>query len=184
MQTEYRCYIGLGSNLEQPLFQIRRALSELAASPGLHLARISSAYQSRAHGPGEQPDYINAVAELHSSLPPFDLLDQLQAQELRQGRQRLQRWAARTLDLDILWIDNISIDGDRLTIPHPRICERNFVLFPLAELAPDLVLANGQTVIECAAHIGSEGLIQLADIALEPDNTKSQAGAVSSGVPH
>ncbi|MFV8782372.1 2-amino-4-hydroxy-6-hydroxymethyldihydropteridine diphosphokinase [Microbulbifer sp. SA54] len=138
-----RCFIGLGSNLEDPAGQLRSALSAIKALPRTTLVNCSSFYSSAPIGPGEQPDYVNAVAELDTQLEPLALLDGLQAIEQQHGRERSVRWGARTLDLDILLFGSETIDSPRLTVPHPRMAERNFVLEPLAELAPALELPDG-----------------------------------------
>lgn len=139
-------YIGLGSNLAKPLQQLSSALEAMAALPDTRLLRCSSFYRSAPVGPGEQPDYINAVAELETDLEPLELLDQLQAIEAVHGRERTIRWGARTLDLDILLYGREQIDVPRLQVPHPRMAERNFVLLPLAELEPQLQLPTGEAI--------------------------------------
>ncbi len=139
-----RCYIGLGSNLSNPAAQLRSALESMAALPQSRLVDYSGFYASAAVGPGEQPDYVNAVARLETALAPEALLDGLQQIESRHGRERSIRWGARTLDLDILLYGDKSIDTARLTVPHPRMAERNFVLEPLAELAPELQFPDGR----------------------------------------
>lgn len=155
------CYIGLGSNLGAPREQVQRALNELDALPQTQLARASSLYRSRAVGPGDQPDYINAVAQLTTRLDPEPLLDALQAIEQAHERQRLVRWGPRTLDLDILLYDDISIASERLDVPHPYLTARNFVLLPLLEIAPELHLADGTSIAAWAQRCGAEGLIKL-----------------------
>ncbi|MAY35782.1 MAG: 2-amino-4-hydroxy-6-hydroxymethyldihydropteridine diphosphokinase [Spongiibacteraceae bacterium] len=140
MQT---CYIGLGSNLDDPRSQIARALAALAAHPSMELVCTSSYYGSKAVGPGEQPDFVNAVAELRTALEPLDLLHALQAIEQQQGRVRAVRWGARTLDLDILLYGDLQLSSSELTLPHPRLQERPFVVVPLAEIAPELTLPDG-----------------------------------------
>lgn len=141
-----RCFIGLGSNLADPQQQLRSALDALSEIPHSRLVRCSSFYRSAPVGPGEQPDYINAVAELETDLRPLELLDQLQSIEAAHGRERSVRWGARTLDLDILLLDQQCIDESRLQVPHPRMAERNFVLLPLAELEPELQLPSGESL--------------------------------------
>ena len=138
-----RCYIGLGSNLDDPAAQLRSALEQMQEIPHTTQVACSSFYASAPVGPGEQPDYVNAVARLDTELAPEALLDALQAIENRHGRERTLRWGARTLDLDILLYGNQQLDCARLCVPHPRMAERNFVLQPLAELAPDLSMPDG-----------------------------------------
>ncbi|MCX2781678.1 2-amino-4-hydroxy-6-hydroxymethyldihydropteridine diphosphokinase [Microbulbifer thermotolerans] len=141
-----RVFIGLGSNLAEPVQQLRHALASIAKIPQTELLRCSSFYRSAPVGPGDQPDYINAVAELETELAALQLLEQLQRIENAQGRERTVRWGARTLDLDILLFGPQRIDEPRLQVPHPRMAERNFVLLPLAELEPDLQLPSGESI--------------------------------------
>ncbi|MEX2963716.1 2-amino-4-hydroxy-6-hydroxymethyldihydropteridine diphosphokinase [Microbulbifer sp. TYP-18] len=142
-----RVFIGLGSNLAAPAQQLRSALKALRKLPQVRLVRCSGFYRSAPVGPAGQADYINAVAELNTDLPPLGLLDQLQAIETAQGRERSLRWGARTLDLDILLFGQQRIDLPRLQVPHPRMAERNFVLQPLVELDPQLLLPGGESVL-------------------------------------
>ncbi|WP_323845265.1 2-amino-4-hydroxy-6-hydroxymethyldihydropteridine diphosphokinase [Microbulbifer magnicolonia] len=141
-----RVFIGLGSNLAEPQEQLRSALAAMADLPHTGLLRCSSFYRSAPVGPGEQPDYINAVAELETDLAPLELLDHLQSIEAAHGRERSVRWGARTLDLDILLFGREQLDEPRLQVPHPRMAERNFVLQPLAELEPQLQLPSGESI--------------------------------------
>jgi 2-amino-4-hydroxy-6-hydroxymethyldihydropteridine diphosphokinase len=138
-----RCFIALGSNLDHPEQQLRQALAALAALPASTLHRSSPFYRSRAVGPGDQPDYFNAVCELTTALAPLALLDQLQAIEQAQGRRRELRWGARTLDLDLLLYGDEIINLPRLQVPHPRLFERDWVLYPLADLDPALQFPDG-----------------------------------------
>lgn len=134
-------YIGLGSNLQDPIQQIQNALAALKQLPDSTLARHSSLYRSPPMGLADQPDYVNAVAELHTRLAPIKLLDALQAIEVRQGRlSGARRWHARTLDLDLLVYGDQEINTPRLIVPHPGLHERNFVLYPLQEIAADVTL--------------------------------------------
>ncbi|MBY4678285.1 2-amino-4-hydroxy-6-hydroxymethyldihydropteridine diphosphokinase [Marinobacterium arenosum] len=138
-----RCYIGLGSNLEDPRGQVSRALQELEQIPQSQLVTASSLYRSDPVGPPGQPDYINAVACLDSALEPYALLDQLQAIEQAHQRVRKIHWGPRTLDLDLLLYGDQIIASERLTVPHAFMKERSFVLWPLAEIAPQLRLPDG-----------------------------------------
>ena len=133
-----RAWIGLGSNLGDPVHQLNDALAALETFPSTRLLRVSSFYRSRPMGPQDQPDFVNAVAELDTALPALQLLDALQAVEQAQGRVRGQHWGPRTLDLDLLLYGNERISLPRLEVPHPGLPERAFVLYPLAELDPDL----------------------------------------------
>lgn len=132
-----RCYVALGSNLCDPLHQVEQALQHLARSPGIHLRRRSPWCRSRAVGPGQQPDYVNGVVELETSLAAEALLAVLQGIERQQGRVRDEHWGPRTLDLDLLLYGDALIDTSALQVPHPRLAERVFVLAPLATLAAD-----------------------------------------------
>lgn len=127
-------FIGLGSNLDEPLSQLKRAIAFLQQAKEVELLNISSFYISSPMGPQDQPDYINAVVELNTDLSAENLLDFLQAIENQQGRVRSERWGARTLDLDILLYGCEAINTERLVVPHYGISERNFVLYPLADL--------------------------------------------------
>ena len=151
-------YIGIGSNLDQPHSQVQRALTALATLSHSHLTACSPWFGSKAIGPGIQADYVNGVAQLETRLSPYDLLTALQTIELQHGRMREQRWAARTLDLDILLYGNEQITDTDLTVPHPRMLERAFVLQPLLALAPTLVLPDGSRLSDRAATAGQDGL--------------------------
>ena len=142
-------YIALGSNLQDPMRQIKMAINELAQLPNTELLKQSSFYQTKPVGYLLQPDFINAVVELSTTLEPHELLAQLHQIERKHGRNRAeeqQRNAPRTLDLDILLYDNLKMATPGLIIPHPRLTERAFVLYPLAEITADLVLPNGTTL--------------------------------------
>ncbi len=157
-----RVYIGLGSNLAEPLEQLRGALVALAQLPHTVLAQSSSFYSSDPLGPADQPRYVNAVAALDTSLEPLQLLDALQAIELNQGRERKdERWGPRTLDLDILLFGNHLLNEPRLQVPHYHMHARPFVLYPLAELAPDLRLADGRLLSDLLQACPFEGLERL-----------------------
>jgi 2-amino-4-hydroxy-6-hydroxymethyldihydropteridine diphosphokinase len=136
-------YVGLGSNLENPIQQVSDALIELNEIPQTRLLKQSQLYRSDPVGPPGQPDYINAVALLETALEPLDLLDALQSIENAHQRRRIQHWGPRTLDLDLLLYADQQIDLERLQVPHPHMTEREFVLYPLAEIAPEIELPNG-----------------------------------------
>ncbi|WP_137808189.1 2-amino-4-hydroxy-6-hydroxymethyldihydropteridine diphosphokinase [Pseudomonas sp. G(2018)] len=156
-----RIYIGMGSNLAAPSEQLRNAVAALAQLPQSELIGVSAFYQSDSLLPG-QPRYTNAVAALDSTLTPLDLLDALQTIENEQGRERLERWGPRTLDLDILLFGDRLIDEPRLKVPHYHMQERAFVLYPLAELAPaDLRLADGRSLTQLLAACPFVGLERL-----------------------
>jgi 2-amino-4-hydroxy-6-hydroxymethyldihydropteridine diphosphokinase len=155
-----RVYIGLGSNLTDPAEQLRNAIKAMAQLPDTQLAAVSSFYISDSLLPG-QPRYTNAVAALDTTLAPSTLLDALQGIELDQGRERHERWGPRTLDLDILVFGNRLIDEPRLKVPHYHMQARAFVLYPLAELAPGLQLADGRALEHLLAACPFEGLERL-----------------------
>ena len=140
-------YIGVGSNLDSPRDQVRRALDAIAALDGCRVVRSSSLYRSAPVGPQDQPDFVNAVVAVLTTRDARELLADLQSIERSQGRVRGgERWGPRTLDLDLLVFGSARIDEPGLTVPHPRIAERNFVLLPLEELAPDLMIPGLGTV--------------------------------------
>ncbi|MBV0934211.1 2-amino-4-hydroxy-6-hydroxymethyldihydropteridine diphosphokinase [Marinobacterium weihaiense] len=147
-----RVYIGLGSNLEDPRQQVSDALLELDDIPASRVVARSSLYRSDPVGPPGQPDYVNAVAALETELAPETLLDALQAIEQAHQRVRKIHWGPRTLDLDILLYGDHIIDSERLIIPHAWMLERNFVLWPLAEIAPDLHLPDGSELRRHLVH--------------------------------
>lgn len=163
MGKDIRAYIGLGSNLDNPRRQVRSAIAQLAALPYTHLTVQSSLYCSEPMGPAEQPDYINAVAAIDTLLTPHALLDALLGIERLHGRVRsATRWGPRTLDLDILVYGDRVIDDVRLTVPHPGIAERPFVLHPLAEIAPEIEIPNKGPIRALIAACPTGGLRKLA----------------------
>lgn len=158
-------FIGLGSNLAEPVSQLHAALHALAELPHTELCAVSSLYASDPLGPADQPRYVNAVASLRTTLAPLALLDALQQIELNQGRVRKdERWGPRTLDLDILHFGQQVIDLPRLQVPHYHLHARAFVLYPLAELAPELILADGRPLQSLLASCPFVGLERLDDI--------------------
>ena len=160
-----RIYIGMGSNLAAPEQQLRNAVQALARLPGTTLAGVSAFYQSDSLLPG-QPRYTNAVATIETHMAPLELLDALQAIENDQGRERLERWGPRTLDLDILLFGNQLIDEPRLKVPHYHMHARPFVLYPLAELAPaSLKLADGRSLEQLLKDCPFVGLERLPGLA-------------------
>ncbi len=158
-RTFVRAYIGLGSNLGDPQSQLARAVEALRKLPQSRLTALSRLYRSRPMGPADQPDYVNAVAMLDTRLGPHELLDALQAIENEQGRVRgPQRWGPRTLDLDLLLYGAEVISTERLQVPHPGIAERNFVLYPLADIAPELVFPDGRSLQQLLGECSPDGL--------------------------
>jgi len=153
----------MGSNLADPVSQVKSAIKTLQSLEKSELKKVSSLYQSLPMGPAEQPDYINAVACMKTMLEPFELLDALLAIEQSQGRQRCaERWGPRTLDLDILLYGEKIITSERLKVPHSGLHERSFVLYPLHEIAPDLDIPVHGPIAELLAKCDSTGLERLA----------------------
>jgi 2-amino-4-hydroxy-6-hydroxymethyldihydropteridine diphosphokinase len=133
-------YVGIGSNLQDPAAQVKQALAELARIPRTRLLKSSSLYRSAPMGYADQPEFVNAVASLETSLEPKDFLLQLQDIEKRHGRKRSFKDAPRSLDLDLLLFDEIIQAEAKLTLPHPRMHQRAFVLKPLLEIAPGIAI--------------------------------------------
>lgn len=152
-------FIGLGSNLGDPEQQIRNALSKVEAFPRTQIKAISRFYRSAPMGPMDQPDYCNAACALETELEPSALLQALIEVERAAGRQRgPQRWGPRLIDLDLLHVDGRALDEPGLTLPHPGIAQRNFVLLPLSEVAPQLQIPGVGNVADAAEKIGRVGL--------------------------
>lgn len=160
-------YIGLGSNLADPVAQLTQAFTELEQIPSTYLLQPSSLYRSAPVGPQDQPPFINAVALLSTELEPLELLDALQAIEQAHQRVRIQHWGPRTLDLDLLLYDQRQIEHPRLIVPHPYMTQRGFVLVPLEEIAPLLALPSGETVTELLAALPEQDRIDCQRIGLD-----------------
>ncbi len=136
-----RAYVGLGANLDGPAARLQRVFDELDAIPSTRVVTRSHLYKSAPLGPPDQPDYINAVAAIDTALEALPLLHALQALEARHGRRRDgERWGPRTLDLDMLLYGELALATPELTLPHPGLHERAFVLYPLSDVAPTLVI--------------------------------------------
>lgn len=150
------CYIAIGSNLASPLEQVKAALDAIGEIPQSRVVAVSSFYRTPPLGPQDQPDYLNAAVALETTLEANALLDHTQRIELQQGRVRkAERWGPRTLDLDIMLFGDRVIQTPRLTVPHYDMRNRGFMLWPLFEIAPELVFPDGVTLAavlaECAA---------------------------------
>ncbi|WP_352336802.1 2-amino-4-hydroxy-6-hydroxymethyldihydropteridine diphosphokinase [Psychrobacter sp. 16-MNA-CIBAN-0192] len=160
------CYLGLGSNianeLGSPIVHVQQAIEGLRQNDDIRNVRVSSFYASAPMGPQDQPDFINAVVGIETSLAPLALLDVCQALEQSAKRARLRHWGERSLDVDLLLYGQDKITEPRLTVPHAGIGERNFVLIPLRELAPDIVIA-GQPINRYPQASDWTGLNILAD---------------------
>ncbi|HEY8119059.1 MAG TPA: 2-amino-4-hydroxy-6-hydroxymethyldihydropteridine diphosphokinase [Methylophilaceae bacterium] len=153
-----QAFIALGSNLQQPQRQVSRALHEIAELPQTSLVRQSSLYRTAPVGYDNQPDFINAVAEVETGLKPLELLQAILGIEDQHGRERPFPNAPRVLDLDLLLYNNMTMDTAELTLPHPRMHERAFVLLPLAEIAPDLMLPEHGHVKQLAQQCLDQGV--------------------------
>ncbi|MEL7186392.1 MAG: 2-amino-4-hydroxy-6-hydroxymethyldihydropteridine diphosphokinase [Pseudomonadota bacterium] len=137
----FPAYVGVGSNLDSPAKQVEAAFGRLDDIRDTRLFARSALYRSAPYGGVEQPDFINAVAGILTCLSPEDLLDEMQAVQRQCGRDSDEvRWGPRIIDLDLLAYSSVVFESDTLTIPHPGIAERNFVLLPFAEIAPDLII--------------------------------------------
>lgn len=141
-------YVSLGSNQGHSRRLLEQAVRTLGDLPHIRVSARSSLYRTAPVGYVDQPDFLNQVIALRTTLAPHDLLDVTQGLERAAGRERGVHWGPRTLDIDLLWYDGIRLDDERLQLPHPRLEDRRFVLEPLAELAPGLALAGGSTVAE------------------------------------
>jgi len=150
-----RAYISLGSNLGDSLLTLRQAAAALRALGTVVAA--SPVYETDPVGLKEQPAFLNAVVELVTALEPLPLLDALLAIEAECGRERGIRFGPRTLDLDLIWYDGMRLESDRLTLPHPRAHEREFVLRPLADIAPGIDL-HGETVATLLEQLPPQGV--------------------------
>ena len=162
---QHIAFIGLGSNLEDPRSQLLRAFAELGELPDTHLIARSSLYCSAPMGYSDQPEFVNAVAKIWTDLPPQTLLQALLQIEHQHGRERTFRNAPRTLDLDVLLYDDVQLHEHGLTIPHPQMHLRAFVLQPLMEIEPDCVipaLGRAQWALQACQ---STLLEKLADVA-------------------
>ena len=151
-------FVALGSNLDDPAAQVRAGFAALTRLPHTRLVARSSLYRSAPVGYADQPDFVNAVAAIETTLAPHALLDALLDIERARGRVRTFRNAPRTLDLDVLLYDDAVIDEENLIIPHPRLHERAFVLLPLAEIAPQRRVPRRGTVADLLAAIDVRGI--------------------------
>ena len=156
-----RAYVALGANLGHPAATVRAALAALSGIPESVLIAASSLYRTAPVGLKHQPDFINAVAAVDTALAPLALLEALFAIEARFGRSRSVKNAPRTLDLDLLLYGQSRLDEARLTLPHPRMHERAFVLVPLAELAPECRIPGHGELSELLARCCDQGVVRI-----------------------
>lgn len=157
-------YLALGSNLGDRLALLRRAVEALCGLRGVVVIAQSSVYETAPVGGPEQPDYLNMVVAVETELPPEALLEGCLAIEAAHGRVRRERWGARTLDIDLLSYGDLVLATERLTLPHPQVGQRAFVLVPLAEIAPQLPVGDS-TAGEAAARIDHGGLRRIGALA-------------------
>ena len=150
-------YIAIGSNLASPLEQVNAAVQALGDIPHTRVVALSSLYRTPPLGPQDQPDYLNAAIALDTALNAEALLDNTQRIELQQGRVRKEeRWGPRTLDLDIMLFGDAVINTERLTVPHYDMKRRGFMLWPLFEIAPDLIFPDGESLSALLAQLNAE----------------------------
>ena len=152
-------FVGLGSNIGEPATQLRWACSALAALADTHLVAVSSFYESQPMGPSDQPPFLNACAQIETTIDPTDLLTALLAIETTMGRVRKRHWGERCIDLDLLFYGDASVKSERLTLPHPGLYQRDFVLKPLAELlGNEYLMPNGLDIGTLLAGCSTHGL--------------------------
>ncbi len=162
MEVWQPAYVGVGSNLDDPRSQVLAAFAAVSRIPHTRVVLTSPLYVSRPFGPPAQPDYVNAVVGALTQLGATELLAQLRAIETEFGRpERRQKWGPRVIDLDVLVYGCERRQDDELTLPHPGIVERNFVLYPLADIAPDLHVPGLSQVAELKRRVASDGLQRL-----------------------
>ena len=152
-------YLGVGGNLGDRLQNLTEAVRRLHATPGIRVASVSSVYESTAVGMTAQPDFLNLVAHVTTDCSPAELLAHCLRIEGELGRVRRERWGPRTVDIDVLLYNDVVLSDPALTIPHPRMLERSFVLVPLAEIAPQ-VRVNGNSIAALAAQLDRAGLVK------------------------
>ena len=168
------CYVALGSNMGDSRAYMQKAIDDLKSNDNIHDVNVSNFYSSKPHGPQDQPDYMNAAVSFTSGLEAEALLDLLQKIENDNDRVRegVVRWGARTLDLDLLLYSDKTINTKRLTVPHPRICERAFVLFPLRDLMGGIAISNLQinettSILDCINALPPEELENIKELCEE-----------------
>ncbi len=164
MATGENVFVGLGGNIGDPARRVRQAMLELASLPTTEVVAASSLYRTKPIGLENQPDFINAVVRLRTQLTPDALLGELQHVELRHGRIRREKNGPRTLDLDLLLYDDVVFDSSNMTIPHPRMHERVFVLLPLGEIAPHCIIPGHGPVRDLLSKLPNQGACRV-DVA-------------------
>jgi 2-amino-4-hydroxy-6-hydroxymethyldihydropteridine diphosphokinase len=159
MSTPWRpAYVAIGSNLESPRERVLEAMARMAALGSVRSLMGSRLYRSRPMGPQDQPDFVNAAAGFLTTLIPRELLDELLNIERGMGRNRQARWGPRVIDLDLLWMVDAAAAEPGLTVPHPGVSIRNFVLYPLADIAPTIKIPGIGMVLDLKRSVGGEGI--------------------------
>jgi len=151
-------YVAIGSNLNHPDARVLEAFERLAALPATRSVLRSRLYKTRPLGPQDQPDFVNAAAGLLTQLAARELLEAMLGIEQAMGRNRQERWGPRVIDLDLIWMLGEPIDEPGLTLPHPGVSTRNFVLYPLADIAPSLAIPGHGNVLELSRRAGDDGI--------------------------
>jgi 2-amino-4-hydroxy-6-hydroxymethyldihydropteridine diphosphokinase len=151
-------YVAIGSNLNHPQARVLEAFERLAALGAVRSVLRSRLYHTRPMGPQDQPDFVNAAAGLLTQVGARGLLEDLLGIEQAMGRNRQERWGPRVIDLDLVWMLGETIDEPGLTVPHPGVSMRNFVLYPLADIAPTLVIPGHGKVSELLRSVGGDGI--------------------------
>jgi 2-amino-4-hydroxy-6-hydroxymethyldihydropteridine diphosphokinase len=151
-------YVGIGGNLDSPRERVLEAIERMKALDATRIELRSHLYLTRPMGPQDQPNFVNAAVGLLTQLEPKDLLSGLLGIERSMGRERVERWGPRIIDLDLLWMVDSSIDEPGLTLPHPGVSMRNFVLYPLADIAPTIKIPGFGQVLDLKRDAGGEGI--------------------------
>ena len=151
-------YVGIGGNLDSPRERVPEAIERMKALDATRIELRSHLYLTRPMGPQDQPNFVNAAVGLLTQLEPRDLLSGLLGIERSMGRERLERWGPRIIDLDLLWMVDLSVDEPGLTLPHPGVSRRNFVLYPLADIAPTIKIPGFGQVLDLKRDAGGEGI--------------------------
>jgi 2-amino-4-hydroxy-6-hydroxymethyldihydropteridine diphosphokinase len=154
-------YVGIGSNLQSPRERVLEAIERMGALEATRVELRSHLYLTSPMGPQDQPDYVNAAVGLLTQLSPQDLLQGLLGIEHSMGRNREQRWGPRVIDLDLLWMVDSVVDEPGLTVPHPGVSMRNFVLYPLADIAPTIKIPRVGPVLDLKRDVGGDGISML-----------------------
>ena len=154
-------YVAIGSNLESPRDRVLEAMTHVAALSGVRSLSASRLYISKPMGPQDQPDFVNAAIGFLTTLNPRELLTELLGIERSMGRNRQERWGPRVIDLDLLWMVDAAVDEPGLTVPHPGVSIRNFVLYPLADIAPMIKIPQLGAVLDLKNSVGGDGIAVL-----------------------